>query len=836
MAKGKQELSGPSLVSYKASGIQNRWWPLIAVTLLYCGLFASFFNAFNQRYELKVLAANRVSTLNLKFRVFMERSGSLLLDSQYPDLEQLINRLLHDQTEITTRFNTARSTLESVLPRDKWQLLVEANETWKTFASEVFTGIDNGISGPSGRTRFIDNLGFRRGIYASKLSQVKDVLNMAETQMKSSLEGYRMNLTYWMIFLLVTYAVIVVMMQRHPLLAFMVQDDSLPGFLVPPGAAGSDPYLPAEKKLVLHPPVDSTDPVTKSGIDEVPQSSDNNSTAHENELKRLRHMVDILKTRLSEAPSRDEIVNSRKANSAFLANLSHEIRTPLSGIMGMVELLFETPINREQEEIVSLLKSSNRNLLQLINSMIRFSSNKEDAVDVPRIFKPGQVVEDAVILFSEQAFKKGIELEVSYGKSLPEKVTGVPHKIHQVLVNLVSNAIKFTDSGGVIVRVTSRPDPDKSQSDILSIQVEDSGVGIPEKAVKYLFEPITNPSDTGLVTREGSGLGLAISMVHARSLHGTISYSRSETAPNGSRFTLDVPVEKVSVSRHESTYPRFANFNTICVSQSKWMREVVSSHASLLKFSVLFVNSLGEAMAEIKMRFGKASAFKAVFIDEDMITTDSLNIFLTSLDERETWGAEGSTDNYFIGLVMMTRLASRKFDYATLDERSDTGIINRPLRISRLAHILGQIDQANPLLPDEIKFRKRVVPQSYLQVLAVEDTTISQELFSRQLSLMGLDFEIVADGESALKKLENRSFDIILLDCNLPGMDGFETARIIRKQPNYSDSYIIGITANADPEVRKSALASGMDEHLTKPLSLQKLEIAIYSRYPEFLF
>jgi len=201
----------------------------------------------------------------------------------------------------------------------------------------------------------------------------------------------------------------------------------------------------------------------------------------------------------------------------FLSELSHEIRTPLSGIMGMVELLFETPVNKEQEEIISLLKSSNRNLLQLVNSIIKFNEHTlpaKNEFDASRIFKPVNLIEDAVLLFSEAAIhQKGIEIEICFQGTIPDKVESVPHLVYQIIVNLVSNAVKFTDEGGLLVRVKSFSG-EKAQGDDdlkLRIEVEDSGIGIKPGSEKYLFKPLVDSADSGLISREGSGLGLAIS-------------------------------------------------------------------------------------------------------------------------------------------------------------------------------------------------------------------------------------------------------------------------------------------------------------------------------------
>lgn len=801
--------------------------PLIALTLLYLGLLFSFFSYYNQRFELKVLSANRVSTLNLKFRVFVEKADSALLDSKNPEIESMITDLVHDTTEITTRFSTSRSTLESVLPKSTWKELQEGNQLWNTFAKEVLIGIDTGISGPSGRERFIVNLKFRKRIHEKKLENVRAVLNAAETTMKSSLVRYQTHLTFWLIFIFSTYVIVVVLMQYHPLLSFRYKASELPGFLISPSRFKNEIPTPEDNEV----PSQSNDShfPDKTRINDLTrQLSEKTKECHE-----LTQIIDQLNAEKEKAPT-PEPDNSEQRNK-FLAKLSHEIRTPLSGIMGMVELLYETPINKEQEEIITILKSSNRNMLQLVNSMIDFGSDdlpKTKPVNGNRDFKLNDVVGEAAFLFAEKAHRKGIELELMLSSTIPEKVRGKRNALYQIIVNLIVNAIRYTDKGGVIVKVSK--DNSKKSKGIAHIvlTVTDSGSGVPEELRDSLF---THPEQEEGLDRSssyGTGLGLTISKTQIDQMGGNISYK--PLSRGGSEFKLEIPFEIVANKRMSSSLAKFPQIKIFCATQSTILKSVILSNAKIFKFEPHFFENLDQMYSGLDSKLSDSEEIHGLFIDESIVDQDRLFAFFKRVDERIQ--ELDFKDNYFLSKFVISPIASKKISKEIINERTDTGFLYRPIRLRNLAFILNQIEHRHPTLPDVVRHRERVVPQINLKVLAVEDTTISQELFSRQLELLGVDFKIVPNGEKALETQRSNSFDIILMDCNLPGMDGFETTRLIRQNEASSGIHIIGITADASPESRNKALEAGMDDYLTKPLSLQQLESAIYSCFPEFLF
>jgi signal transduction histidine kinase/CheY-like chemotaxis protein len=828
------------------------------VTVVFGILLYSIISTFNQKFELRVLGSNRISALSNKMKVYLEHAdryaNSISLDE---DPEEKIIAFISDQSSISARFITARSTLQTVLPPDEWQELAGGYKTWNHFASEILTGMDTGITGPSGVRRFRENLQFRLRIYQDKLEGLKVVLIRADSIMKSSLRSYRTGLAMWLGALGLGYGTIIILMQRHPLLAFRIpQGESLPGFLVgpdnqafDPGSSLIAPSAPAENSSPDVPPPAVTQP-RKTANGTLPASesrtrevNDPGASADlEALVEELRKKGRLLESRLNEKDKELRKLKAASDNSTdsqrkFLATLSHEIRTPLSGIMGMVELVAETPLNHTQQELVSSLQKCNRKLLNLVDSMIEFpgESTHNPELTADRVFKPGTVVDEAVAIFTEPVLKKGIELESRLSSELPDRLEGPQQKIHQVLVNLLSNAVRFTDHGGIMINVSLKSETEHQC--VLRFEITDTGTGIPESAVPHLFQPIENPSSIGLDSRNGHGLGLHITRELVESMHGSVGYDHAYA--NGSLFYFEIPLRRVSSGKRGPVFPRFQTVQVLCLTDSPVLRWAMEGHSQLMRFSVEFEPDLPSLMSAFRSRQGKPGRPVVLMVDENDVSSSELATIVSGISEFTVENDESGGDapaplSHY--LVLLSPLASTLHDISHYADRSDFMVIHRPLRVQHLSLLFTDVEKGSSLTRDPVRISKRIVPESELRVLAVEDAAISRELFSRQLELMGLEYEIVTNGQEAVEIVQNRRFDIILMDCNLPVMDGFEATRAIRRIPSNASIHIIGITANADPAVAAQCLESGMNDHLTKPLSLQKLENAIYARFPEFLF
>lgn len=841
MVKRVNELTQPALESYQSPGSVCRWWPSVAITILFAVLVYAIVTSFNQKFELKVLGSNRISTLALKVRVYLEKSRNMTSPSALPAEPGKIIEFIEDQTSISARFTTARSSMETILSREQWKKLVDGNKTWDHFAREVFEGIDTGLTGPSGMKRFVDNLAIRLRIYDDKLQDLSNVLSIAESIMKSSLENYRVGLMIWLTCLGVGYGVLILLMQRHPLLSFRYDPMQLPGFLVAPVRAGSSGEYRQDAPEDSEPAVagqasESPAQMSPRGTTSSTQGSLIKYRVKDAAAEASKDQIEILKDQLKRSEA--EVQSLKKAAEAqsenqnrFLSNLSHEIRTPLNGIMGMVELLSETPVDPTQSELVALLKTSNRNLFSLIDSMIELSlTGPSDPAEVAeqRSIKLTAVIEDAIAIFTEPVVRKNIELEAVYGPDLPDKLEGNSQKLHQVLVNLLSNAVRFTDTGGITLAVEL--EEDKADVWVISFTVQDSGIGIPVNARPHLFKPIADHQSLGLESREGHGLGLSITRELVESFHGSITFA--EAPSGGAVFRCEIPFPKVSHLRQGPLFPRFQHFHILCLTHSNVLKQAFLGYSKMMKFPASVVDAPARFWSAIESWSGLKSSVLTLVLDDQAIDSEFLKKLFSVMDTfRERFpGGPG------VASILVSPLASQRISRSDWGHRKDMRVLSRPLKINDFSMALTEIDQGVNSSKPIKRHRKRIAFESELKVLAVEDAAISRELFSKQLDLLGLAFEIVSDGLEALEILKSRRFDVILMDCNLPHLDGFATTRKIRENPEFKDICIIGITANADPAIRAKCLQAGMDDHLTKPLALKALETAIYDRFPEFIF
>ncbi|MCC6445166.1 MAG: response regulator [Armatimonadetes bacterium] len=511
---------------------------------------------------------------------------------------------------------------------------------------------------------------------------------------------------------------------------------------------------------------------------------------------------------------------ANKAKSEFLANMSHEIRTPMNGILGVADLLADTPISEEQREYLDIIQSSAQHLLSIINDTLDFSKIEAGKLEIESAdFDLRAALESAVDSLAVRAHEKGLELACLVKPDIPSLLNGDAARLRQIVTNLVGNAIKFTEKGEAVLRAecASR---DRTGA-VIHFTVADTGIGIPEDKMQAIFESFTQADSSTTRRFGGTGLGLAISKRLVEAMGGRIWAKSQEGRGSVFHFTARFgPAAGEYPAFPPETGRLLKGMTALVVDDNRTNRLMVKEMLSAWGIASSEAESGSEALEMIQASCLKRRLFDLVLLDMQMPDMNGLQLASTIAERREWASAR---------MVMLTSVGGHD-DCPKLKDLGARGCLTKPVKQSDLLNaLLRAIGEAPPLvarfLPESLPDGRRQT----LRILLAEDNPVNQKVALHILEKEGHSVAVAENGQEALRLLNEGVFHLVLMDIQMPVMNGLEAARRIRQREAGARNHIpiVAMTAHAMTGDRERCLEAGMDDYLSKPIQVQALKAAL---------